>query len=105
MNSEFVRSTINVDLVKSQVLSQMMLDSMMYEAREIQTIIPADLEVKSYIYAQELVCGECLNSLLSSSEFISTIHEQAMIQMDKGRLAYLNINSEPSKKCVLSKIS
>lgn len=106
MDNEIVRSTINIDLVTKQVLSQIMLDSMEIESEVKMSSLPDDLATKSLeYYSQELFYGECLEQLLSSGEFMDIITSQQMCHMDKGRIAYLNINSEPIKKRVLSKMS
>lgn len=104
MNSEFVRSKVNISLVTKQVLSQVMSDSMRMESEGKITEVSGDLARKSLAYySQELLCGECLERLLGSNEFMDILYTQQLSQIDKGRIEYLNINREPNEEYVLSR--
>lgn len=105
MTGEFVRESINLDLVSKQILSQMMIEEMKSEfsVHDSSSKDSSDkLSNMKKMYSHELVCATCLDRLVQDDVFSTLIDEVARIEMEKGRLEYLNMNQESSLS-VLSK--
>lgn len=105
MNNELVVGSINLELVRKKVLSEMMTSSILFgESSQNVEDLEASNKLKNILamYSHELVCDECMAGLVQNNGFISFVEESARIQMQKGRLQYLEGDKEESV-AILSK--